>query len=167
MVERLIALDFDHPVRLFWGARTPEDLYLPTLPAQWKMALKDFDFTTALSDIRHPDHAEGLVHEAALAALNEPELPLFYLGGSPPWPGRCSMRWWKKACPPTISTATCSITRRGLVSRKLQAATRGWARANRQGLGLAQQACSVMPHRVPATNRGQNAPGLATTTPAL
>lgn len=84
MVERLIALDFDQPVRLFWGARTPEDLYLSTLPAQWKTALKDFDFTTSLSDIRHPDHAEGLVHEAALAALDEPDLPLFYLGGSPP-----------------------------------------------------------------------------------
>ena len=72
------------PVRLFWGARTPEDLYLPRLPAQWKGVLKDFDATTSLSDISHPDHAEGLVHEAALEALGEPELPLFFLGGSPP-----------------------------------------------------------------------------------
>ncbi|MAX56219.1 MAG: flavin oxidoreductase [Alcanivoracaceae bacterium] len=84
MVERLIAVDFAHPVRLFWGARTPEDLYLPNLPIQWTGVLKDFEATTSLSDIRHPDHAQGLVHEAALAALSEPTLPLFFLGGSPP-----------------------------------------------------------------------------------
>ncbi len=84
MIERLIALNFTQPVRLFWGARTDADLYLPHLPAQWQGALADFDFVTSLSDIRHPDHAEGLVHEAALEALSEPDLPLFFLGGSPP-----------------------------------------------------------------------------------
>ncbi|WP_040296705.1 2Fe-2S iron-sulfur cluster-binding protein [Alcanivorax hongdengensis] len=84
MIERLIELGFEQPVRLFWGARTPQDLYLPDLPAQWQGALADFHYTTALSDIRHPDHAEGLVHEAAIEALREPALPLFFLGGSPP-----------------------------------------------------------------------------------
>ncbi len=34
--------------------------------------------------MQHPDHEQGLVHEAALAALSEPQLPLFFLGGSPP-----------------------------------------------------------------------------------
>ena len=33
MIERLIELDYPHPVRLFWGARVEEDLYLPDLPA--------------------------------------------------------------------------------------------------------------------------------------
>ncbi|MZR62656.1 2Fe-2S iron-sulfur cluster-binding protein [Alcanivorax sp. DP30] len=84
MIERLVALDFQQPVRLFWGARTTQDLYLPDLPGQWTEELKDFEGTTALSDMQHPDHQQGLVHEAALAALSEPHLPLFFLGGSPP-----------------------------------------------------------------------------------
>ncbi|MDX1802666.1 MAG: 2Fe-2S iron-sulfur cluster-binding protein [Alcanivorax sp.] len=84
MIERLVELDFQHPVRLFWGARTEQDLYLPALPQQWQGALKDFQAVTALSDISLPGHARGLVHEAALEALEEPTLPLFYLGGSPP-----------------------------------------------------------------------------------
>lgn len=84
MMERLIALDFRQPVRLFWGARTADDLYLPDLPAQWQETLTDFHATTALSDISLPGHASGLVHEAALEALHEPTLPLFFLGGSPP-----------------------------------------------------------------------------------
>ena len=84
MIERLVEVDFPLPVRLFWGARTTQDLYLPELPRQWTSALNDFEGTTALSDMQHPDHEQGLVHEAALAALGEPHLPLFFLGGSPP-----------------------------------------------------------------------------------
>lgn len=83
MIERLIQLDFDQPVRLFWGARVEEDLYLPDLPRQWETQLHDFHAVTALSDISKPGHAEGLVHEAALEALAEPTGPLFHIGGSP------------------------------------------------------------------------------------
>ncbi|MCH2558840.1 MAG: 2Fe-2S iron-sulfur cluster-binding protein [Alcanivorax sp.] len=83
MIERLIQLDYPLPVRLFWGARTERDLYLPDLPARWGEQLRDFHAVTALSDISKPGHARGLVHEAALEALAEPREPLFYLGGSP------------------------------------------------------------------------------------
>ncbi|MBA4722073.1 MAG: 2Fe-2S iron-sulfur cluster binding domain-containing protein [Alcanivorax sp.] len=83
MIERLIQIGFEHPVRLFWGARTEQDLYLPDLPSQWQDALPDFHAVTALSDISKPGHAQGLVHEAALEALEQPEQPLFYIGGSP------------------------------------------------------------------------------------
>ncbi len=83
MIERLIELDYPHPVRLFWGARVEEDLYLPDLPAQWRRRLADFHAVTALSDMSRPGHAQGLVHEAALEALAEPLAPLFYVGGSP------------------------------------------------------------------------------------
>lgn len=83
MIERLIELEYPHPVRLFWGARVEEDLYLPDLPAQWRQQLADFHAVTALSDMSRPGHAQGLVHEAALEALAEPLAPLFYVGGSP------------------------------------------------------------------------------------
>lgn len=83
MIERLIQLDHPYPVRLFWGAREEVDLYLPDLPEQWRHQLRDFGAVTALSDISTPGHAQGLVHEAALAALAEPRAPLFYIGGSP------------------------------------------------------------------------------------
>ncbi|MEE3319872.1 MAG: 2Fe-2S iron-sulfur cluster-binding protein [Pseudomonadota bacterium] len=84
MMERLVELDFQQPVRLFWGARVAEDLYLTAPLRDWTSQLRDFEATTALSDMQHPDHQQGLVHEAALAALGEPHLPLFFLGGSPP-----------------------------------------------------------------------------------
>lgn len=84
MIERLVELDFQEPVRLFWGARVAEDLYLTDPLRDWTNQLKDFEGTTALSDMQHPDHQQGLVHEAAIAALNEPHLPQFFLGGSPP-----------------------------------------------------------------------------------
>ena len=87
MIERLIELDYPYPVRLFWGAREEQDLYLPALPDQWRRALRDFHAVTALSDMSRPGHAQGLVHEAALEALAEPTDPLFYVGGSP------SMAW--------------------------------------------------------------------------
>jgi len=83
MIERLIELEYPHPVRLFWGARVEEDLYLPDLPAEWRQRLTDFHAVTALSDMSRPGHAQGLVHEAALEALAEPLAPLFYVGGSP------------------------------------------------------------------------------------
>lgn len=83
MIERLIELDFDKPVRLFWGARVEDDLYLPDLPGEWQHQLKDFHAVTALSDISKPGHAVGLIHEAALEALAEPTEPLFHIGGSP------------------------------------------------------------------------------------
>lgn len=83
MIERLIELDHRYPVRLFWGAREAVDLYLPDLPGLWHQQLPDFHAVTALSDIASPGHTHGLVHEAALAALAEPHLPLFYVGGSP------------------------------------------------------------------------------------
>ena len=56
MIERLIELDYPHPVRLFWGARVEEDLYLPDLPAQWRRQLADFHAVTALSDTFHTEH---------------------------------------------------------------------------------------------------------------
>ncbi len=83
MIERLIELDYPLPIRLFWGARTEDDLYLPDLPARWSEQLRDFHAVTALSDMSKPGHAVGLVHEAALEALAEPREPLFYVGGSP------------------------------------------------------------------------------------
>ena len=82
MIERLIELRFDKPVRLFWGARLEEDLYLPELLPEWQQQLPDFQAVTALSDISKPGHASGLVHEAALEALAEPGKPLFFIGGS-------------------------------------------------------------------------------------
>lgn len=83
MIEHLQQHGFALPVRLFWGARQHPDIYMPDLPAHWQQSLKDFSAVTALSENHHPDHAQGLIHELALAELDQPTEPLFYLGGSP------------------------------------------------------------------------------------
>ncbi|MFN3713731.1 MAG: 2Fe-2S iron-sulfur cluster-binding protein [Alcanivoracaceae bacterium] len=83
MIERLSSLRFALPVRLFRGGRRPEDIY----PAQWRPdtlgGLIDFHQVESVNDDPRPGQIKGLVHEAALAMLNEPTLPLFHIGGSP------------------------------------------------------------------------------------
>jgi CDP-4-dehydro-6-deoxyglucose reductase, E3 len=83
MIERLALLDFALPVRLFRGGRRREDIY----PARWSAAtlgrLADFEEVITVNEDPGPGQRQGLVHEAALAALSDPSLPLFHVGGSP------------------------------------------------------------------------------------
>lgn len=93
MIEHLLANNFDQPIRLYWGARTADDIYLPALPAQW-VRDEQLEYVPVLSDSTATDEGDagaehagavyrtGLVHEAVLADLNG-EQPEFHIAGSP------------------------------------------------------------------------------------
>ena len=83
MIERLMQLDFRLPVRLFRGGRRADDIY----PAQWRsdpaLTLQDFQQTLAVNEAPASGQFHGMVHEAAIQALQDPAMPLFHVGGSP------------------------------------------------------------------------------------
>ena len=82
MIESLLARDFSHEIRLYWGARTCGDLYLPTLPERWAAEGRILYFPV-LSEEDPGTTRTGLVHKAVLEDLQAPETPLFHIGGSP------------------------------------------------------------------------------------
>lgn len=83
MIERLAQLKFDLPVRLFRGGRQREDIYPSQWPAGTLEQLKDFQEVIAVDSGPAAGQFHGRVHEAALAALEQPTVPLFHVGGSP------------------------------------------------------------------------------------
>ena len=84
LVEHFRHLGSRRPITLYWGARTPRDLYLRALPGQWARESPAFGFVPVISDaeragaLRH-----GLVHEALLE--DHPDLSAFdlYMSGPP------------------------------------------------------------------------------------
>lgn len=87
MLEYLSAAGCQQPVRLFWGARQKDDLYLHEQASTWQQKLANARYLPALSDQQAEGFFHGMVHEAALAELTElgdSKAPLFYIGGSPP-----------------------------------------------------------------------------------
>jgi CDP-4-dehydro-6-deoxyglucose reductase, E3 len=68
IVEDAFARGVQRPMQLYWGVRTPEDLYLLDVIARWQSEHKNFRFTPVLSqaDSTWPGR-RGLVHEAMLA----------------------------------------------------------------------------------------------------
>jgi len=58
------------PIRLYWGVRKAQDLYLADLACRWQAEHANFTFVPVLSDIEADDPwpgRRGLVHEAMLA----------------------------------------------------------------------------------------------------
>lgn len=82
MIEALLARGFDREIRLYWGARTSDDLYLSALPEQWASDGR-VTYHPVLSEDSGGATRTGLVHQAAIEDLHEPEAPLFHVGGSP------------------------------------------------------------------------------------
>lgn len=69
MVEDAFHRGIRREIRLYWGVRRPQDLYLPQLPEQWQREHANFKFIPVLSEPRPEDHwtgRTGLVHEAIL-----------------------------------------------------------------------------------------------------
>jgi CDP-4-dehydro-6-deoxyglucose reductase len=69
MVEDAFHRGIRREIRLYWGVRRPEDLYLPQLPEQWQREHSNFKFIPVLSEPKPEDHwtgRTGLVHEAIL-----------------------------------------------------------------------------------------------------
>jgi CDP-4-dehydro-6-deoxyglucose reductase len=80
MVEHLRNTGFDQEVRVFWGARTGADIYLPEMPEEWAAEMPNLSYQAVLSD----EGKDGrLVHEVALEQLTDAAAPLFFVGGSP------------------------------------------------------------------------------------
>jgi CDP-4-dehydro-6-deoxyglucose reductase len=67
LVEHFLHLGTRRRMTLYWGARTPADLYLPGLPERWARDVATFRFVPVVSDIEQAGALRsGLVHEALL-----------------------------------------------------------------------------------------------------
>jgi CDP-4-dehydro-6-deoxyglucose reductase, E3 len=82
LIEHFLHLGTRRPMRLYWGARDPDELYLRALPDHWHASGRlQFE---ALVEVSGPAELRiGLVHEAVLADL--PDLSSYdvYMSGPP------------------------------------------------------------------------------------
>ncbi len=72
IVEQAIAKQMTRPMTLYWGGRTPRDLYLHELAEQWARELPQFSYVPVVSEPNHALSADwsgrtGLVHQAVMA----------------------------------------------------------------------------------------------------
>jgi CDP-4-dehydro-6-deoxyglucose reductase len=86
IVERLVQLKSTRPVRLYWGGRRPQDLYMDALCREWAATLPDFRYVPVVSQALPDDGwsgRDGFVHQAVMADL--PDLSGFqvYACGAP------------------------------------------------------------------------------------
>jgi CDP-4-dehydro-6-deoxyglucose reductase len=84
LIEHFLHLGSRRAIHLYWGARTPQDLYLRALPQAWAATTPTLRFAAVVSD---PEAAagerSGFVHEAVLE--DHPDLSPFdiYMSGPP------------------------------------------------------------------------------------
>ncbi|HEV7816789.1 MAG TPA: CDP-6-deoxy-delta-3,4-glucoseen reductase [Janthinobacterium sp.] len=86
IVERLIQLKSARPVRLYWGGRRPQDLYMDALCRQWAAELPDFRYVPVVSQALPEDGwsgRDGLVHRAVMADLPDLSSHQVYACGAP------------------------------------------------------------------------------------
>jgi len=85
MVEYAFKVGVTRPMTLYWGARTPDDLY-SDLPEKWQQEHENFKFIPVLSEPK-PEHGwqgrTGLVHEAILQDHERLDEYQVYSCGSP------------------------------------------------------------------------------------
>ncbi|NCT69039.1 MAG: 2Fe-2S iron-sulfur cluster binding domain-containing protein [Rhodanobacteraceae bacterium] len=84
LIEHFLQLGTRRPMTLYWGARTPDELYLRGLPERWAREVPTFRFVAVVSDAaRAAGLRGGLVHEALLE--DHPDLSGFdvYMSGPP------------------------------------------------------------------------------------
>lgn len=85
MVEHAFNIGLKRPMTLYWGARTPADLY-SDLPEKWQREHDNFKFIPVLSE-QKPEHGwqgrTGLVHEAILQDYERLDEYQVYACGSP------------------------------------------------------------------------------------
>jgi CDP-4-dehydro-6-deoxyglucose reductase, E3 len=82
LIEHFLHLGTRRPMRLYWGARSIEELYLAALPEAWQAAGR-LQYTAVLSEQSGPGLRTALVHEAVLEDL--PDLGVYdvYMSGPP------------------------------------------------------------------------------------
>ena len=84
LIEHFRHLGTRRPITLYWGARTPRDLYLRALPECWMRDDPSLRFVPVLSDAENTGGLRhGLVHEALLE--DHADLSAFdlYMSGPP------------------------------------------------------------------------------------
>lgn len=86
MIEDLLAHGDRRPIHLFWGARTPAELYNESLINSWVDEHTHIEYTPAISeagDDRLQAGFAGYVHEAVLDAYEHLEQHDVYMSGPP------------------------------------------------------------------------------------
>jgi CDP-4-dehydro-6-deoxyglucose reductase len=86
IVERLIQLKSTRPVRLYWGGRRPQDLYMDALCREWETTLPDFRYVPVVSQALPEDGwagRDGFVHHAIMADLPDLSGYQTYACGAP------------------------------------------------------------------------------------
>ncbi|MEO8536006.1 MAG: CDP-6-deoxy-delta-3,4-glucoseen reductase [Betaproteobacteria bacterium] len=87
MIEHLIHHRIPREIVLYWGVRTPGDLYMPELPGRWQTDNRNFTFIPVVSTPAAGDGwpgRTGLVHEAVLEDFRDLAGYQVYACGAPP-----------------------------------------------------------------------------------
>lgn len=84
LIEHFLHLGTRRGITLFWGARTPDELYLRKLPEIWTTVAPSLRFVPVVS-MATPRHDEriGLVHEAVLEDHPDLSASDVYMSGPP------------------------------------------------------------------------------------
>ena len=84
LVEHFLHLGTRRHMTLYWGARTPADLYLRGLPERWARDVATFRFVPVVSDLEQAGTMRnGLVHEALLEDHPQLDDVDVYMSGPP------------------------------------------------------------------------------------
>jgi CDP-4-dehydro-6-deoxyglucose reductase, E3 len=86
IIEHLIHQNIQREVRLYWGAKTLEDLYMLDLPKNWASMMPNIQFVPVLSEPLPSDAWQGrvgLVHQAVLDDFNDLSAYEVYCCGAP------------------------------------------------------------------------------------
>ena len=104
LVEHFIHLGTRRPMHLYWGARTPEDLYSRDLAEHWARSTPSLRFTPVVSDLESAGTLRaGYVHEAVLED----------------WPDLTEMDVYMSGPPALIDAGRRSFTQAGLPEERL------------------------------------------------
>ncbi|KAA9130842.1 CDP-6-deoxy-delta-3,4-glucoseen reductase [Marinihelvus fidelis] len=86
MIEDLLAHGDQRPIHLFWGARTPAELYQEGLVREWTQAHPHIQYSSAISepgDDAAPRGFAGFVHEAVVDTYPDLSGHDVYMSGPP------------------------------------------------------------------------------------
>ena len=86
LVEHLMHLKSTRPVRLYWGGRRPQDLYMDELCQAWTTTMPDFTYVPVVSDALLDDAwtgRTGFVHAAVMQDIPDLSGYQVYACGAP------------------------------------------------------------------------------------
>ena len=87
IIEHLLASNIERPIKLYWGARSVNDLYLHELAQSWADDYPHIEYIPVLSEPKADDNWQGrtgFVHEAVLADYETFSNEEVYTCGPPP-----------------------------------------------------------------------------------